>query len=117
MTDSARHQVKVLMQKWKEERGRDRLNKQAKVAFEKLIFEKLMESEQKCGRCDRTHNLSLDHIVAERWLRMFGLDTDVDMIEDNYQLLCRPCNNFKSDNLDFAVPKTKEILTRLLKEI
>lgn len=68
-----------------------------------------------CKRCHKQDRLTLDHIVPISIVVMFGLariETYGDI--ENLQVLCRGCNTFKGNRLDFANPKTKELLLKYL---
>lgn len=77
--------------------------------LEQIIFKELPKV---CTNCGETKYLTLDHLVPESLL----MDLSVfDVIEDNYQILCRYCNYKKSNRLDMLNPKTREILLRIIK--
>ena len=100
------------------EKGKENvLSKKIKIAKEHAIFKDLIAKSPKCRKCGRAERLTLDHIIPEKILRDFGIDTAVEMLENNYQILCQFCNRFKSDRLDFSIPETKEILLELLNNI
>ncbi len=88
-----------------------------KVAIEQRIFKDLKQGNERCARCSRTDNLTLDHIIPIRLLADFGCDITRTIIEGNYQLLCRPCNIFKGGRLDFSIPETKHLLIKLLENL
>lgn len=88
-----------------------------RVAKEQAIFKDLIAKDRKCAKCSRTENLTLDHIVPRDILLTFGIDPDREIIEGNYQILCKTCNIYKSRRLDFSIPQTKEILLRLLEKL
>jgi len=110
-------QIKQEIQTFVQGKNLEVLSKKQKFAFEQRIFNLLVEQEGKCTKCHRTTGLTLDHIVPSVMLSWFGVDTEREIIEENYQILCRPCNQFKSGRLDFSVAKTKEILLKLLERI
>lgn len=95
----------------------DKVTKAQRIAIERKIFAKLMLEAPMCIKCGRTSVLTLDHIVPVAYLADMGHDVLRDIVDDNYQLLCKPCNLFKADRLDFSNPKTKEILIRLLEKL
>ena len=70
-----------------------------------------------CNKCGRTvAELTVDHIVPVSILDM--LDDTGEMKwnrEDNFQMLCYPCNRFKAGRIDKTDKKVLEILTELLK--
>lgn len=69
-----------------------------------------------CEECKRTVTLlTVDHIVPVAILTNID-DTGIAIYEDeqNFQLLCYPCNSLKSHNLDKKNPKTKKIINKYL---
>lgn len=110
-------EIKEEVGRFKVARQNKEMTRAQKIAFEQRIFEKLRVECGKCSRCTRTDNLTLDHIVPQVILADFGVDISREIIPENYQLLCRPCNVFKSGRLDFSLQKTKEILLKLLDRI
>ena len=95
----------------------NKMNRAQRIATERKIFAALMLTMPVCAKCNRTDRLTLDHIVPVAYLGAFGFDVLREVVEDNYQILCQPCNLFKMDRLDFSNPKTKEILLRLLDKL
>ena len=85
--------------------------------LEKAIFKDLKEKNAQCVKCKRKHRLTLDHIIPKEMLKSFGIEPREEILEGNYQLLCEPCNMFKSGRLDFSVPETKKLLMKLIKEL
>lgn len=75
------------------------------------------ELPQICEKCGRVENLTLDHIVPLLILNQLGIDTEREIVEGNYRILCRICNQFKSGKLDFSTLKTKEILIKIIERI
>ena len=76
----------------------------------------------KCVRCGRVAtelnmSLTLDHIIPERLLAKMGIDIERYWDDDNIQVYCRICNGQKSNQLDFTLPKTKELLLKYLSRI
>lgn len=90
------------------------MSKGQRIVLEQQLLKDL---PQKCVKCGRPTDLTLDHIVPIQVLISFGVDTEREIIEDNYQILCRRCNVFKANRLDFTIPQTKVILLRLLDKI
>ena len=111
----------MILQDLKKELGEklkdNKLSRRKKILVEQAIYNDLLELENKCCKCPRTENLTLDHIVPQSILTSFGIDIDTEVVEDNYQILCRPCNTFKANRLDFSTPKTKEVILKLLEKI
>lgn len=83
---------------------------------------KLWEWQQRAaqgGECEKCHRqvtiLTVDHIVPISILDM--LDDTGQMkheMEENFQLLCHPCNRFKSTRIDKTCPFTRSVLLKLL---
>jgi len=90
-----------------------------RIREEQKIFHDLMAINPVCNKCQRNNleDLTLDHIIPRLILENFGVDTKREIIEGNYQVLCILCNNFKGHKLDFSLPKTKEILLKLLERV
>jgi len=70
----------------------------------------------KCVKCGRTEFLTLDHIVPISILDQLGV-CDLEDNDENWQVMCRPCNSFKANRLDFTNPKTKEILLKYISRL
>lgn len=77
-------------------------------------WDEQMSRQAVCNRCRRARELTLDHIVPQQILLMFGFDIERMWDEENYQVLCRFCNVFKGNRLDFNNPKTKPLLLKYL---
>ncbi len=73
--------------------------------------------EQQCAKCPRKDNLTLDHIIPKELALSFGVDFINQYWEENFQMLCKPCNVFKSGRLDFSNLKTKVLLLKLIELI
>lgn len=100
---------------WIEEQdANNNLSRQNVKVYEGSIIKKALEEKSPCLRCGRTDKQTLDHLVPRSILEQFGIEWDKELLEDNYQILCRACNNLKSNHLDFSNPKTKEILLKLI---
>jgi 5-methylcytosine-specific restriction endonuclease McrA len=69
-----------------------------------------------CAGCGRNLSyLTVDHIVPLSIIEM--LDDTGKMkseLEENFQLLCMPCNKFKANRIDKKNPITKQLLLKLL---
>lgn len=117
MSDDIVQEIKDELHRFRSLKQRAELTKNDKIAFEQRIFRELMERDARCAKCPRTDNLTLDHIIAQALLADFGIDIAREVIPENYQLLCRPCNVFKADRLDLANPKTKALLLVLLERV
>lgn len=89
-----------------------------------LLFEaaKRLDAENNqelCVSCRRfaPGSMTIDHIIPDSLLVMFGIDTDLEWDEENIQIMCRPCNSFKANRLDFKNPKTKPLLLKYIERI
>ena len=84
-----------------------------------LTLEKLLNRDgKKCYKCGREEWLTIDHIVPVSILRDMGvseLETYDD--EENLRILCKMCNGFKANRLDFSDPRTKRVLMRVLEKL
>ena len=105
---------KQLKKEIQEKQGEREFSKKQVIILEQQIRKEL---PQKCDKCDRTENLTLDHIIPIDILKSFGIDTEREIVEGNYRILCKPCNFFKSNKLDFADKRTKDILIGLLNQL
>ena len=70
-----------------------------------------------CAKCGRPDMLSLDHIVPDSLLKQFGIDIKRTFWAENIQILCRPCNSFKGNQLDFSVKSTTSLLKKLIEKV
>lgn len=80
--------------------------------------QRCFKGEGHCGKCGRTDHLTVDHIVPVFVLQQFMLDR-IDVLydmEENFEILCRYCNQYKSSRIDPRNPKVYEILEKVLKE-
>lgn len=107
--------VNQIIEEIRKKQGEGILSKKQLMALEGAFLQD--NREKGCEKCGRKENPSVDHIVPKDILMQLGVDMERDFIEDNLRMLCRLCNNFKSNKLDFSTPKTKEILIRLLEKI
>lgn len=98
-------------------KGDNQYSKRQLLILQNQIHKDLQIKITSCPKCGRTDKLTLDHIVPQYILACFGIDSEHDLIEDNFTILCKPCNMFKSNRLDFSIPETKKILLRLLEKI
>lgn len=77
-----------------------------------------IKTQGKCEKCPATDNLTLDHIIPKTMLLDMGFEPDgQDFDEENFSCLCRRCNMFKSNRLDFSNPKTKKLLLKYINQI
>lgn len=80
-------------------------------------FEKLRKEFGCCKKCNRKNKLTLDHIIPKIILVDMGYDTQRFFDREDLQLLCRPCNAFKTGRLDFSNPETKRLLIKYLRRL
>ena len=73
-------------------------------------------SVKKCEKCGREEFLTLDHIVPISILEQLGFNELQDN-DENWQVLCRPCNSYKANRLDFTNYKTKEVLLKYISKL
>lgn len=67
-----------------------------------------------CNRCRRSRELTTDHIIPQQLLAQMGFEVERMWDVQNMQILCRYCNVFKSNKLDFSNPLTKILLYKYL---
>ena len=95
----------------------DKLTKLGAINKRQEILVSLIAKVGKCDKCWRTDNLTLDHIVPVDILRQMGFDTERFTGEEDFRLLCKSCNNFKGNQLDFSTPATKKLLLKYLEKL
>ncbi len=74
-------------------------------------------SESGCLKCNSKNELTVDHIVPEAILNLMGLFPKQSYIPQNYQVLCKRCNYYKANRLDFSNPKTKPLLKEFIDSV
>lgn len=90
----------------------------SKKKISRTTFKELIEKrENLCERCGRKEMLTVDHIVPISLLQRMGLTVEECYQEELLSLLCRPCNQLKSNNLDFSDKRTKVILLKYLENL
>lgn len=87
------------------------------MRFEQEIVDEYVAGGLPCPRCRLPGVMTIDHIVPKMLLEQFGIDWRTVFIRDNLQILCKACNGFKGNRLDFAHPKTIWLLESLIKII
>lgn len=84
--------------------------------FKEYLFWKAHEAKRMkaeigcCEKCQRTDNLTVDHIIPQDVLRMMGIDPEAERDTRNFRLLCKICNGQKANRLDFTDHRTKALL-------
>lgn len=84
------------------------------LALKMKFLEEARERGQSCERCKGTQELTVDHIVPMDFLNNLGYDKLTFWDEENMTILCRRCNGFKGNRLDFSEKKTKKLLLKYL---
>ena len=87
------------------------------MALEMMWLDEQKKSGRKCDRCGTEKDLTVDHIIPESLLVQLGLEPRVSYVPQNYGVLCRRCNLFKANRLDYANPKTKPLLKEFVDSI
>lgn len=83
------------------------------------------EPGDKCAKCGERRHLTVDHIVPVSWIQSFvplpapnlpQWETDDPAMswEENFQLLCRYCNQTKRNFIDPRDPRTYEVLEKVI---
>lgn len=70
---------------------------------------KLQNRENKigiCNMCTQERELTVDHIFPANILIKWGLEWHSIHDEENFSLICKPCNLLKGDRFDFNNQKT-----------
>ncbi len=107
--------LKQLKEELKQKGKLENLTRRNRILLEQTFFKD--NKNKGCEKCQRKENPTLDHIVPKDILKQFGIDIDTEFIEDNLRILCKTCNTFKGNRLDFSTPKTKEILLKILERV
>lgn len=86
--------------------------KQGYLTLVEAARRKFITEGATCLRCGSNQDLTIDHIVPVSLLEAFQLPVNLLLDDDNFQVLCRRCNWFKSNKMDFSNPRTKELLIK-----
>lgn len=72
-----------------------------------------------CSECKhRVFSLTVDHIIPVSFIEVIDRTGLLcHEWEENFQHLCRACNQFKGSRIDIKNPKTKELLQELINNI
>lgn len=99
------------------------MSRKLKTNTRKVRESKLFEWQEKakspgeCAKCKRLCLwLTVDHIIPVSVLDR--LDDGVELIlndEENFQLLCKPCNMMKSSIIDITNPKTAKLMVKYMR--
>lgn len=106
--------LKTVQKELKQAEDKSKLSKANILALKKLWLE---QNGKECLKCQSKENITLDHIIPVDIAKQFGIEEERSYMPENYQPLCKRCNMFKGNRLDFANKKTKEILIKLLEKI
>lgn len=87
------------------------------LAIKTQYLKEAIEAGKKCERCERTQNLTLDHIVPMDFLVNIGYDRMTMWDEENMAILCKICNTFKGNRFDFSDKRTKPLLLKYIQNI
>lgn len=71
----------------------------------------------KCERCGQMRLLTVDHIFPVSYLHAWGFVDDISDDNENFQLLCRACNELKGANFDFTNPKTVPLIRKYIEKL
>lgn len=80
------------------------------MALDKMWLDEQIKAGKKCERCESDKDLTVDHIIPEALLILLGFEPYLSYVPQNYGVLCRRCNQFKGNRVDYANPKTKPLL-------
>lgn len=77
--------------------------------------EKCRHPDARCAKCGETRFLTVDHIVPVHILLSFDFTTELAYeFEENFEILCRWCNQMKKGHIDPRNPKVYSVLRRVL---
>ena len=93
---------------------KDKLTKKNLIFLEHTFFTDSVEAGVTCCKCNRSNNLTLDHIIPKSILVDFGIDVERTYDEENLLIMCRACNQIKANHLDFSIPMTKYLLEKYM---
>lgn len=103
-----RKEYNTLKEELKRLKAEKLIDKVKNEVLELTIFKEL---PQVCTKCGETKMLTLDHLIPESLLLDLGI---FEVVEGNYQILCRYCNHKKSNRLDMVNPQTKVLLEKII---
>lgn len=120
--EEVKRELKLSIAIIKDMRNRETLSRNQVLAYE----DKLRQSGVgiPCQDCNRIMSngfsdisASVDHIVPRNIVEMFGIDCTTNLWVDNLRVICRRCNMFKSNRLDFKEKRTKQLLQELINKL
>jgi 5-methylcytosine-specific restriction endonuclease McrA len=87
-----------------------------------MIKQKLIQRDgEYCQICKGTTNLTLDHIIPCAILQFLGIDRAEShkwrYHSQNFQLLCKQCNQLKRDRINWTDPRSKPLLLEYIENL
>lgn len=70
-----------------------------------------------CSRCKKVSQMTVDHVIPVYLLEQMGFFDECLNDTDNFELVCRTCNQFKSSRLDLANPRTTPLLKKYVERL
>src|SRR5574343_165895 len=119
--EQVKKEIKELSLKYKEFMLRENLGRKRVSIFEEGLRQKMLD--QPCPSCGKEmkagtiYKPSVDHIIPKIILAHFGIDASQDLWVENLEVVCQPCNGFKSGKIEIKNPKTKKLLQELIDKI
>ena len=68
-----------------------------------------------CNMCREERELTVDHVFPAGILLKWGLEEYASQDEENFSLICKPCNLLKRDRFDFNNEKTVYLIRKYTK--
>jgi len=109
--------LKKILQDLKEQNKLDILTKGKVLALKQMWMDEQRHNKKLCEKCGKWDNLTLDHIIPVQMIKEMGIEEDKKFMPENYRVLCRICNSFKGNRLDYSEKRTKELLIKYLEAI
>lgn len=75
-------------------------------------LQKIEALGNRCKYCNRTDELTIDHIIPQALTRILGVDRN----KNNLQVLCLDCNNRKGDSLKSNDERTVWLLDHMIQQ-
>lgn len=78
--------------------------------------QKCKSGTEKCAKCGETRFLTVDHILPVFLIEQFVTDRleTLHNLEENFEILCKWCNQTKAGRIDPRNPKTYIVLRNVL---
>ena len=73
--------------------------------------------ERVCVHCNKVREATIDHIIPVFLLEQLGLFEEARNDEENFEIVCRSCNQFKGGRIDLAHPKTIPLLKKYIERL